>query len=32
MADTQLHDEHGVIGRGVQSLLVEPATKLAMEL
>jgi hypothetical protein len=32
MADTRLHDEHGVIGRGVQTLLVEPAAKLTMEL
>jgi len=30
MADTRLHDEHGVIGRGVQSLLVEPAAQLPM--
>jgi hypothetical protein len=30
MADTRLHDERGVIGRGVQSLLVEPAGKLPM--
>jgi hypothetical protein len=32
MADTRLHDEHGPIGRGVQSLLVEPASRLTMEL
>jgi hypothetical protein len=31
MAETRLHDERGVIGRGVQSLLVEPATHLVME-
>jgi hypothetical protein len=30
MADTMLHDERGVIGRGVQTLLVEPAAKLTM--
>lgn len=30
MADTRLFDERGVIGRGVQSLLVEPAAKLPM--
>jgi hypothetical protein len=30
MADTMLHDERGVIGRGVQTLLVEPAAKLPM--
>ena len=30
MADTRLHDERGVIGRGVQSLLVEAAGKLPM--
>jgi hypothetical protein len=30
MADTMLHDERGVIGRGVQTLLVEPVAKLPM--
>ncbi len=30
MAETRLHDEHGVIGRGVQALLVEPAGNLPM--
>lgn len=30
MAETRLHDESGVIGRGVQSLLVEPAGNLPM--
>ncbi len=32
MAETRLHDERGVIGRGVQSLLVEPAGNLPMRL
>jgi hypothetical protein len=32
MAETRLHDERGVIGRGVQTLLVEPAAKLPMRL
>ena len=32
MAETRLHDEVGVIGRGVQSLLVEPAANLPMRL
>jgi hypothetical protein len=31
MAETRLHDERGVIGRGVQSLIVEPADRLVME-
>jgi hypothetical protein len=31
MAETRLHDERGVIGRGLQSLLVEKATQLVME-
>jgi hypothetical protein len=30
MAETRLHDERGVIGRSVQSLLVEPAADLPM--
>ena len=32
MAETRLHDEAGVIGRGVQSLLVEPAVDLPIRL
>ncbi len=32
MAETRLYDENGVIGRGVQSLLVEPAANLPMRL
>ena len=32
MAETRLHDERGVIGRGVQSLLVEAAVDLPMRL
>ena len=32
MAETRLHDGSGVIGRSVQSLLVEPATRLPMQL
>ena len=32
MAETRLHDEDGVIGRGVQSLLVESAVDLPMRL
>ena len=32
MAETRLHDVSGVIGRGVQSLLVEPAVNLPMRL
>jgi len=31
MAETRLHDEQGVIGRGVQSLIVEAADRLFME-
>lgn len=32
LAETRLYDEHGVIGRSAQSLLVEKATHLTMEL
>jgi hypothetical protein len=32
MAEARLHDGSGVIGRSVQSLLVEPATRLPMQL
>jgi len=32
MAETRLHDERGVIGRSVQTLLVEPAAQLPMRL
>ena len=32
MAETRLHDENGVIGRGVQSLLVEPAADLPIRI
>jgi hypothetical protein len=32
MAETRLHDERGVIGRGVQSLLVEPVAQRPMRL
>ncbi len=32
MAETRLHDDRGVLGRSVQSLLVEPAVQLPMRL
>ena len=31
MAETRLHDEHGVLGRSVQTLLVEPAVDRVMK-
>ena len=31
LAQTRLHDDHGVIGSALQSLLVEPAANLPMD-